>query len=99
MQEWRLSGWSRLVDLLLRASGLNEAEFERFLHSLRVVHGAAAEFIQSHKLSAEQSRLASEIARTLPKLVIDARDKDRWSRDELLQELGDRKSTRLNSSH
>lgn len=88
LQEWRLSGWSRLVDLLLRASSLNEAEFERFLHSLRVVHGAAAEFVQSHKLSAEQSRLASEIARTLPTLVADPRDKDRWSRDELLQELG-----------
>ncbi len=88
LQEWRLFGWSRLVDLLQRASGLNEAEFERFLHSLRVVHGAAANFVQSHKLSAEQSRLASEIARTLPKLVTDARDKDRWSRDELLQELG-----------
>ncbi|MBE2967033.1 ATP-binding protein [Burkholderia cepacia] len=88
LQEWRLSGWSRLVDLLLRVSGLNEAEFERFLHSLRVVHGAAADFVQSHKLSAEQSRLALEIARTLPKLVTDTRDKDRWSRDELLQELG-----------
>lgn len=88
LQEWRRSGWSRLVDLLQRASGLNEAEFERFLHSLRVVHGAAADFVQSHKLSAEQSRLASEIARTLPQLVTDARDKDRWSRDELLQELG-----------
>lgn len=88
LNEWRLSGWSRLVNLLLRASGLTEAEFERFLHSLRVVHGAAAEFVHSHKLSAEQSRLALEIARTLPKLVTDARDKDRWSRDELLQELG-----------
>lgn len=99
LQEWRLSGWSRLVDLLLRASGLNEAEFERFLHSLRVVHGAAAEFVQSHKLSAEQSRLASEIARTLPKLVTDARDKDRWSRDELLQELGWRDPTKTLHIH
>lgn len=88
LQEWRASGWGRLVDLLQRASGLNEAEFERFLQHLRVVHGAAADFVQFHKLSAEQSRLASEITRTLPKLVTDARDKDRWSRDELLQELG-----------
>jgi hypothetical protein len=88
LQEWGLSSWSRLVDLLQRASGLNEAEFEHFLHSLRVVHGAAADFVQYHKLSAEQARLASEIARMLPRLVTDARDKDRWSRDELLQELG-----------
>lgn len=86
--EWKHSSWSRLVDRLLRASGLNETEFERFLHSIRVVHGAAADFAQSYKLSAEQSRLASEIARMLPRLVTDTRDKDRWTRDELLQELG-----------
>ncbi|CDG80804.1 putative uncharacterized protein [Janthinobacterium agaricidamnosum NBRC 102515 = DSM 9628] len=99
LHEWRLSSWNRLVGLLLRASGLSEAEFEQFLHSLRVVHGAAAEFVQSHKLSAEQSRLASEIARTLPKLVTDARDKDRWSRDELLLELGWRDPTKTLHIH
>lgn len=99
LEEWRLSGWSRLVDLLQRASGLNEAEFERFLHSLRVVHGAAADFVQSHKLSAEQSRLASEIARALPKLVTDVRDKDRWSRDELLRELEWRDPTKTLHIH
>ncbi len=99
LQEWRLSGWNSLIDLLLRASGLNEAEFERFLQSLRVVHGAAAAYVQSHKLSAEQSRLALEIARTLPKLVTDARDQDRWSRDELLQELGWRDPTKTLHIH
>jgi tetratricopeptide (TPR) repeat protein len=99
LQEWRLSGWSRLVDLLQRASGLSDAEFERFLHSLCVVHGAAADLVQSHKLSAEQSRLASEIARTLPKLVTDARDKDKWTRDELLRELGWRDPTKTLHIH
>lgn len=99
LQEWRASGWGRLVDLLQHASGLNEAEFERFLHCLRMVHGAAADFVQFHKLGAEQSRLASEIARTLPKLVTDARDKDRWSRDELLQELGWRDPARTLHIH
>ncbi len=88
LQDWRSSGWSRLIERLHRESGLSDGEFERFLHSLRVVHGAAADFVQSHKLSSEQARLASEIAKTLPKLVADVRDKDRWSRDELLQELG-----------
>lgn len=88
LQDWRSSGWSRLIERLHRESGLGDSEFEQFLHSLRVVHGAAANFIQSHKLSSEQARLASEIAKTLPKLVADVRDKDRWSRDELLRELG-----------
>lgn len=53
-----------------------------------VVCGAAADFIQSHKLNAEQARQASEIAGVLPNLVADVRDKDRWTRDELLCELG-----------
>ncbi len=88
LQEWRLNGWSRLVDILLSTSGLDEDEFERFFQNLRVVYGAAADLIQSHKLGTEQARLASEIAKVLPKLVSDVRNKDRWSREELLHELG-----------
>lgn len=52
--------WSRLINHLRREAGLDEDEFEQFLHSLRVVCGAAADFIQSHKLSAEQARQASD---------------------------------------
>lgn len=88
LQDWHSSGWSRLIERLHREAGLSDDEFEHFLHSLRVLHGAAADFVQSHKLSSEQARLASEIAKTLPRLVADVRDKDRWSRDELLHELG-----------
>lgn len=88
LTDWYTPKWSRLIDHLRREAGLDDDDFEQFLHSLRVVCGAAADFIQSHKLNAEQARQASEIARVLPKLVADARDKDRWTRDELLRELG-----------
>lgn len=88
LEDWYTSEWSRLVDHLRREAGLSDGDFEQFLHCLRVVCGAAADFIQSHKLNAEQARQASEIASVLPKLVADARDKDRWTRDELLRELG-----------
>lgn len=88
LADWCTSEWSRLIDHLRREAGLGEDDFEQFLHSLRVVCGAAADFIQSHKLNAEQARQASEIAGVLPRLVADARDKDRWTRDELLRELG-----------
>lgn len=87
LAEWRAAGWGTLVDQLLAASGLDEVEFEKFLHALRVLHGAGADFVHIHKLSAEQSRLAAEIASVLPNLVADGRDKDRWTRDELLLEL------------
>lgn len=88
LADWYTQEWSRLIDHLRREAGLGDDDFEYFLHSLRVVCGAAADFIQSHKLNAEQARQASEIANVLPKLVADARDKDRWTRDELLRELG-----------
>ena len=88
LADWYTPEWNRLIDHLRREAGLSDGDFEQFLHSLRVVYGAAADFIQSHKLNAEQARQASEIASVLPKLVADARDKDRWTRDELLRELG-----------
>ena len=86
--EWRASSWSRLIDLLRQTSGLDDDDFERFFHALYVLHGVAADFVQFYKLSAEKARLVAEIANVLPKLVTDARDKDRWSREELLHELG-----------
>ncbi len=88
LADWYTPEWSRLIDHLRREAGLSDGDFEQFLQSLRVVYGAAADFVQSHKLSAEQARQASAIASVLPKLVADARDKDRWTRDELLRELG-----------
>ncbi|MEC9406693.1 MAG: ATP-binding protein [Pseudomonadota bacterium] len=88
LADWCTPEWGRLIDHLRREAGLGDDDFEQFLHSLRVVCGAAADFVQSHKLNAEQARQASEIASVLPKLVADTRDKDRWTRDELLRELG-----------
>jgi hypothetical protein len=88
LKDWYTPEWSRLIDNLRRKSELSDGDFEQFFHSLRVVCGAAADFIQSHRLNTEQARQASEIASVLPKLVADARDKDRWTRDELLRELG-----------
>ncbi|WP_074928179.1 ATP-binding protein [Nitrosomonas eutropha] len=88
LEDWCTSEWSQLIDHLRREASLSDGGFEQFLHSLRVVYGVAADFIQSHKLNTEQARQASEIASVLPKLVADTRDKDRWTRDELLRELG-----------
>lgn len=88
LSDWCKSKWGRLIDHLRREAGLDDDNFEKFLHSLRVVCGAAANFVMSHKLNSEQARQASEIASVLPKLVADERDKDRWTRDELLRELG-----------
>lgn len=99
LQAWKSTSWSRLIELLGQASGLDDIDFERFLNALRVMHGAAADFVQFHKLSAEKARLAAEVANVLPKLVTDKRDKDRWSREELLGELGWRDPAKTRHLH
>lgn len=97
--QWQATSWRRLIELLRQSSGLNDDNFERFLHALRVLHGSAADFVLFHKLSVDQARLADEIATLLPKLVTDTRNKDRWSREELLQELGWRDPAKTRHIH
>ncbi|WP_143136616.1 ATP-binding protein [Burkholderia ubonensis] len=90
--EWRATSWKPWIDELHGASGLGEQEFDVFLRSLKILYGSAADFVQAHRLTQEGARLAGEIATLLPRLVADVRDKDRWSRAELLHELGWRDS-------
>ena len=87
LAEWRASQWRPFVDELCEASGLSELDFDEFLQSLTLVYGPAADFVQTHRLTPEDARLAEEIAAILPRLVADLRDKDRWTRAELLHEL------------
>ena len=92
LAEWRATPWKPWVDELCRASGLDEHEFELFMRSLKIQHGPAANFAITYQLTSEGSRLAGEIATLVPRLVADPRDKDRWTRAELLHELGWRDS-------
>ena len=88
LSDWRTSRWGALIDELSAASGLCEQDFDQFLQSLRILTGTAADFVQTNRLTPEGARLASEIATILPRLVADPRDKDMWTRAELLKELG-----------
>ncbi len=99
LTDWRSSRWQPFIDVLANSSGLGDQEFEEFFVGLRLLCGPAADFVQAHRLSQEGARLAGEIANLLPRLVADARDKDRWSRVELLAELGWRDSLALRRSH
>ena len=87
LAEWRTTRWQPFIDVLCRASGLDELAFQHFAQGFRLLHGPAADFAQLHRLSPEGNRLAKEIANLLPQLVADPRNKDRWTRAELLHEL------------
>lgn len=92
LAEWRATSWQPFVDALCEASRFNEPSFEKFLQSFKLLHGEAANFVQSHRLPPQSARLVDDIAKLLPRLVADPRDKDRWTRAELLHELGWRDS-------
>jgi hypothetical protein len=93
LAEWRTTRWTPLVNDLCAASGLDEQDFDHFLQSLRILYGSTADFLQVHRLTPNEARLVKEIAAVLPRLVADSRDKDRWTRAELLHELGWRDSS------
>jgi hypothetical protein len=99
LAEWRQTRWQTFIDDLRRASGLDETTFGRFLTTFRLLQGPAADFVQLHRLSTEGARLTKEIAAMLPQLVADPRDKDRWTRAELLRELRWRDSTLTRHHH
>lgn len=99
LADWRSSRWQPFVDVLASSSGLDDHDFEHFFSDLRILWGPSADFVQIHRLSSEGARLADQIASLLPVLVADPRDKDRWTRSELLQELGWRDSFALRRSH
>jgi hypothetical protein len=88
LAEWRDTRWQPFIDRLSAASGLSDANFEAFMHSVRFLTGSASDFILTHRLRPEVHPLVEQIAEKLPSLVADKRNKDRWSRAELLAELG-----------
>lgn len=92
LAEWRTTAWQPWIDEICSAGQIDEQAFDLFLRSLRIIHGSAADFVQMNRLTPEGARLASEIATRLPLLVADVRDRDRWTRAELLNELGWRDS-------
>lgn len=99
VSEWRASRWQALIDSLCAASGLDAPTFEHFLHGFRLLHGPAADFVQLHRLSTEGARLANDIAKLLPQLVADRRNKDWWTRAELLHDLNWRDSAVTRHRH
>lgn len=88
LAEWLATSWHSWIQALRERSGLDNEQFGDFLSALKIVHGASADFLPPHRLTAAAPHLIAKIADLLPRLVADERDKDRWSREDLLRELG-----------
>ena len=88
LEEWHSTRWQTFISKVQRESGLCAEEFPEFWRSFKLLCGPAANFALLHKLSPEGARQAEQIADIIPRLVADPRDKDTWTRAELLKELG-----------
>lgn len=88
LAEWRAGSWKTVVEELLQASSLPERDFERFFNRLEIVLGAPATIEANHGVDAVARTQIEALALTLGDLVGRGNGKTRWTRRELLDELG-----------
>lgn len=88
MAAWRTSPWWTIVEYLWRSSDLAEAAFEEFFRDLELICGDQADFSTRYGITAQSRPQVDLIAQRLPTLVARVPDKDRWTREELLSEMG-----------
>jgi hypothetical protein len=88
LADWRAGIWQPLIDQLLKASGLTEANFERFFARFEIVLSAPPSAELNPALDVATRAQIVELAHTLGDLVGRNDGRTRWSRRELLDELG-----------
>ncbi|MFL0670456.1 MAG: ATP-binding protein [Erythrobacter sp.] len=88
LADWQGSRWKSVIDEIQEASGLREQEFDKFWTCFELIIGPSAAPTLDPAMGAERISQTEELARALSALIIDNPEKDRWTRAELLQEIG-----------
>ena len=88
LADWQASMWQPIIDDLLKGSGLSEIDFERFLDRLTIALGAPSTIDVNSTLDAVARAQIIELAHKLADLASSDDGKTRWTRRELLDELG-----------
>ncbi len=88
LADWRNGSWKSIIEQLLQASELSEADFERFFSRLEITLGAPRTVELNLTLDAVARAQIVELAHTLGDLVGRNDGRTRWTRRELLDELG-----------
>lgn len=91
--------WEPFINRLVAGSALSPSDFEKFFDGFRILCGPAANFSLANCLPQQAQGQVRQIANILPRLVADDRDQDRWSRAEILAELGWPDSLTLRRNH
>ncbi|QPL38383.1 hypothetical protein IT881_09515 [Erythrobacter sp. A30-3] len=88
LADWQGSKWKEVINEIQKASGLCKQQFVEFWACFELTIGPSAAPILDPSLGAARLSQTEELARALSALIIDNPEKDRWSRVELLKEVG-----------
>ncbi len=88
LADWRCSPYAALVDELLVGAGLSDGEFEIVWRNLHFVTSQDGRTLGILDPSDGDVRRIREIANCIPRLVAESGKKNRWTKSELLRELG-----------
>ncbi|MGP7794495.1 hypothetical protein [Sphingomonas sp. CLY1604] len=86
--DWRATVWRPIIDDLLKNSGLSVTDFERFLSRLSIILGAPSKIELNAALDDGARTQVIELAHKLGDLASGEDGQTRWTRRELLNELG-----------
>jgi hypothetical protein len=99
LEEWKASPFGAFIGRLQAASKLGDEAFTRLFRGMRFLP-AGAEPRQGHQAqTAGDHRRIRELAAHLPRLVADARGRDRWTAEELLAAMGWRDAFGVRHAH
>jgi len=88
LADWQGSKWKDVINEIQEASGLCMQQFDEFWACFELIIGPLAAPVLDPSLGAERLSQTEELARALSALITDNPEKDRWSRAELLEEVG-----------
>lgn len=88
LTDWRCSLYAALVDELRAGAGLSDGEFETVWRNLHFVTSRDGRTLGIPDPSDGDVRRIREIANCIPRLVAESGKKNRWTKSELLRELG-----------
>ena len=88
LSDWRATRWSPVVDALAAGSGITDTDFETFWLNFELVSGESASLAFAAGVDAEREQQIEDLSRAVGSLVADNPAKDRWTRDELLAQVG-----------
>jgi hypothetical protein len=87
LEEWLGSPYGPFISELMDASGLEPKKFTEFLSSVRFLDSGQGRRTDAWGQTPLDKRRIADISALLPRLIVDERDKDRWSIEELLHRL------------